>query len=86
MSIFDAIKHPLSTVPTIEELSTLPESIYRKWVHHPSCTWYSTDTESSRDPAWVAKWMANNAATSFRYPEIISDIALLRKIILEWDT
>jgi hypothetical protein len=81
VSIFDAIKYPISFPPSEAELRALPKHIYETWINHPKCTWKNTDKESSYDFGWVSGWMRSYYIDTPVAEEITSDTNLLIQII-----
>lgn len=70
MSLFDSIKYPISCPPTEEELSAIPEELYRKWLQ--MCGY-----------GWVSSPYAMTAL--YRFDPFVEDVQLLRKMILEYE-
>jgi hypothetical protein len=83
MALFDVIKYPISIPPTAEEFAVLPYKLYKIWIEHPDNSWSITHDDTRFDRLWVSKWM--NINNSEMEEEIKKDIALLRKIIKEYE-
>jgi hypothetical protein len=91
MTIFDSIKYPISEYPTAEELEALPDELYKKWIGTSS--W--NDTEAVNNREWVALWMSSHLQDPEIFPgrgtspkdmeEILQDLKLLRKMIMEYE-
>lgn len=85
--IFDVLRYPVSCPPTPEELGRIPFWIYMMWISNKKCTWSNTDFDSKLDPFWVAYWMQTNFLPDHEkeHKDIVNDINILRKMILEYE-
>lgn len=88
MTIFHAIKYPISDVPTVEQIKALPEDLFYEWAHR--CGYNDDQVKlDERDIHYLCKWIRTNYIIS---PLIIVEatdgqtgVATLRKMIEEYD-
>jgi hypothetical protein len=86
MSLFDAIRYPISNKPTVEELQRVPQQIIQQWRDHT--VWKQHSTISIEG---VSAWYAR-PRSALLTPEVIvamnvdkMEIDFLRRLIAKWD-
>ena len=75
MSIFDTLRYPIPHDITYDQLEELPTDLRRRWTLHPD---FYYDSSIFFDPIRSKSSMTAHYLT----PE---NLALLRRIIAEWD-
>jgi hypothetical protein len=80
MSLFDIIRYPISETPTVEELSNLPEELFKRWL---ACTEWGHD-DISAITAWYKRYLYSESGTLIRRVEK-NELVLLRKMIREYE-
>jgi len=80
MTIFDALRYQISDIPTSIELVALPDELFKEWVGRTE--WYHPGNRKEADR--IGDWYENvlRGPLSFGDKE---EIALLRKMIAEWE-
>jgi len=74
MTIFDAIRYPISDPPTEEEIANLPPELFHRWA---TVVFFPVD----RIPTTVARWYRN----LLFYQTSSYDIRLLQRMIAEYN-
>ena len=80
MSLFDAIKYPISDKPTVEQLAALPEKIFNKWI--AGTNWRTFNLT----PNEIAIWYSTYSDTFLFDNRDAAEIRLLKQLIAEWDS
>jgi hypothetical protein len=84
MTIFDAIKYPISTPPTEEQLEALPGDLYQKWKEVVGFGFLHVDAGGLYISNFYNNCMTN--VSKWRTSEqAILDLNLLRKMIAEYE-
>lgn len=86
MSLFDAIRYPISNKPSVEELQRVPASIIQQWRDHTE--WKQHWTMSIEG---VSAWY-RRPRSALLTPDVIiamnrdkMEIDFLRRLIAKWD-
>lgn len=76
MTVFDAIRYPVSNQPTRAELEALPVAVYRRWIVERR---FRTGNGVDPTPEQMAAW--------FRFGPVEAEVEAqrLRAMILEYD-
>ena len=82
MTIFDTLKYQISDVPTTAELVALPKELFDQWVARTE--WGRP--ENRKEAYKIGTWYEFRIPRYDLRPTEIEELALLRKMILEWDT
>lgn len=80
MSLFDVIKYPISDRPTVEELLQIPTAIMTEWV--AKSVWHGYNSSCPDISHWYG---ADAPYTAEAHENDKEELALLRKMIAEWD-
>ena len=93
MSLFDVIKYPISTPPTVEQLSALPKDLFSRWIK--TTPWADKKvvtppikTQTPQNIEYMCEYYDLNQFVEFDSPRRTHteiELTLLRKVILEWD-
>jgi hypothetical protein len=62
MTVFDVLRYPISSPPTVEELEALPEDLYYEWIS--TSVWRGYPLRNDR--AHIAIWYINSYVSETR--------------------
>jgi hypothetical protein len=86
MTIFDTLRYPISELPTKEELAALPVELFSQWVWQSH---WSDEPHRPREIVRISDYYHSHSIDESRpinyKSEDDKDIALLRKLIREYD-
>ena len=82
MSLFDVLKYPIGTPPTVEQICNVPASIFDEWFEHSD--WKGKGGSKAGIGNWYQQFYFCGEAGLPRSVDK-QDLELLRKLIEEYD-